>query len=49
MWGHMLRFIVQPPRIPTLHELIDDMIRDRVPLGLSKFDFRTTHDLTSAS
>jgi hypothetical protein len=45
MWWRLLRFLVLPPRTSALHELIRDMIDDRVSLLLSPSRRRRADDL----
>jgi hypothetical protein len=45
MWWRLLRFLVLPPGISALHELIHGMIDDRVSLLLSQSRFRPADDL----
>jgi hypothetical protein len=45
LWRHVLRLLLQPPRISALHELIDDMIGDRVSLGFGHLGLRAADDL----
>jgi hypothetical protein len=48
MWRHVLRLLLQPPRISALHELIDDMIGDRVSLRFGHLGLRAADDLAGA-